>query len=129
MTGPHVDGSGATIVLARVVEALRDLADPNFQRRAWIEGSPNEISSPSEVYSALFDDSGLRDALSRGELVFSAEIDRRLAELDRRMMPIIRRFYFLGLDDLKIEIEGAAWLQVRNDASRLLKDISEVRVT
>ncbi|MCU0972473.1 MAG: hypothetical protein MUF80_00710 [Burkholderiales bacterium] len=116
--------SSVTIVFARITEALRDLADVDFQRRVWIEGSKAEVSSPAEVFSALFDDSGLRDALSRKQQVFSAGIDARLAAFDRRLKPIVTRLYFLDLIDLAKEIEGAEWSAVRAEASLLLEDIS-----
>jgi hypothetical protein len=120
--------ASVTVVVPRILEALRDLADRDFQHRVWIEGSATEVSSLNEVFSALFDDSGLRDALSRGQLVFSAELDEELSAFERRLKPIAHRLYSLPLSELAKEIEGTEWSAMRAEASRLLQKIGKCRV-
>jgi hypothetical protein len=70
-----------------VVEALRELADPAERSRLWLS-SGGEASSIVECTCRLFDDSGLGDALDRGEPVFSERIDREL-QLLRKVLASI----------------------------------------
>jgi len=69
----------------KILDALRELANRDIQRRLWLAES-GEVSSLTEAMSSLFDDSGLARALERDEVVFGVEIDallRRLGKVSR----------------------------------------------
>ena len=77
-----------------VVECLRELADEKFQQRVWLASSGPEVSSFEEAICGLFDDTGLGDAIDRGQDVFGGEADnllwligRQAAQIDRRWPP------------------------------------------
>ena len=69
----------------KILDALRELADRDIQRRLWLAES-DEVSSLTEAMSSLFDDSGLARALERDEVVYGVEIDVLL----RRLGKVIR---------------------------------------
>lgn len=78
------------IFIANLKTCLRELADINFQRRAWFAGDGTEISSFDELISQLFDDTGLSDVIddpSLQEIVGRAAADR-LRDLDRAISEI-----------------------------------------
>lgn len=65
-----------------VIEALRDIADTEAQRAAWVSGEGHQIPDPTELACELFDDTGLWDRLSAG-VVFSQQGDEALRRLGR----------------------------------------------
>lgn len=65
-----------------VKEALAELADRSYQERVWLASS-GEVSSPVEVFSQLYDDSGLGHALGTGNEVFSSSLDEDLVLLEK----------------------------------------------
>jgi hypothetical protein len=76
-----------TRVLDEIVEeALRELADEQAQARLWRSSGGKEVSSLAEAKSRLWDDSGLADALERGE-VYNSPIDTQL----RRLRVVLHR--------------------------------------
>lgn len=68
-----------------VEEALRELSDERAQARLWRSHGGAEVSSLAEAKSRLWDDSGLADAMDRGE-VYSSSIDAQL----RRLRDVVR---------------------------------------
>ncbi len=50
----------------RLISALRELCDEDFQRKAWLASSGPVVSSFSEQVSQTFDDTGISDALESG---------------------------------------------------------------
>lgn len=75
-----------TRVLDEIVEeALRELSDEQDQARLWRSSGGTEVSSLAEAKSRLWDDSGLADAIERGE-VYNASIDAQL----RRLREVLR---------------------------------------
>jgi hypothetical protein len=64
----------------KILDHLRELAQVEDQRRLWLASS-GEISSFTEAMCGLFDDTGLGDALQKGDAVFNAGADRTLREL------------------------------------------------
>jgi hypothetical protein len=82
------------ISVTNVLECLQELADEKFQHRVWAVSSGPEVSSFSEAICGLFDDTGLGDAIDRGQDVFGKEADnllwligREAAQIDRRWSP------------------------------------------
>lgn len=71
-----------------VIEDLQDLASYNFQKTAWLASSGPIVSSFSEDYCKLFDDTGLGDALDAGQIVFNNMTDRVLRDLDATLRKI-----------------------------------------
>src|SRR5262249_24380306 len=80
----------------KVISALEQLADPKLQRRLWLATAGPEISSPIEAVEALFDDSGLGDALERervpagldcATVAVLRELDRAIEHVDLAVRP------------------------------------------
>jgi hypothetical protein len=70
-----------------LIEALEDLSSYDFQKVTWFKKDedlkPYEIiSSYTDDIIAVFDDSGLGDALNTGEVVFGLSADNALRDLD-----------------------------------------------
>ena len=70
------------VINAIVVENLSELADHAYQERVWTGNGVPEVSSPQECAERLFSDSGLQDALDRGE-VYGAKADVLARKLSR----------------------------------------------
>ncbi len=69
-----------------VKEALAELADATFQRRVWLGTGSADVGSLVEAMSQLFDDSGLGDALDKGERsIFGRETDAALVALEAKL--------------------------------------------
>lgn len=64
----------------KIVAALRELADREYQARVWTGRALPEMSSFVECVEALFDDSGLGSALEEGD-AFGDSIDAQLRVL------------------------------------------------
>lgn len=64
----------------KIVAALRELADREYQARVWTGNALPEMSSFVECVETLFDDSGLESALAEGD-VFGDPIDAQLRDL------------------------------------------------
>jgi hypothetical protein len=102
-----------------VVEALQELTDYAFQKKAWLASSGPVVSSFMEDICILFDDTGLGHAFDQGEVVFGKDIDQALRELrdaihkvDQRLPPQIL------LDNPLVQI-------VREKAAHVLKLIKK----
>ena len=70
-----------------ILDCLRELADAEYQQRAWMGQIPGEMHSIEECREVLFGDSGLAEALKLGT-VYSEEIDAVLLELDAALAEI-----------------------------------------
>lgn len=55
------------IYVNQLIEALRDLSDADFQRRAWQASEGPVVSSFEEQVCQIFDDTGLADVLDATE--------------------------------------------------------------
>jgi hypothetical protein len=71
----------------RVIDALNELADRDYQERVWSGLDPRLMSSLTECIEELFDDSGLVKALHGGP-VFGPSIDGRLLLLEEWLSEI-----------------------------------------
>ncbi len=100
-----------------IIDALRYLADADYQRRAWLASSGPIVSSFSEDVCQLFDDTGLGDALDRGETVFNDTIDDKL----RVFNELVRKVDYSRPPAELLESEDIA--NLRQFASSLLSEI------
>ena len=64
-----------------IVDALRELADAEYQERVWAGHSLTEMSSFDECVERLFEDSGLAIGMAKGP-VYGGGPDGLLRELD-----------------------------------------------
>lgn len=71
-----------SILKTNIVQGLKYLASYDYQKIGWFENDQGFGSSFSEDVEAIFDDSGLHDALSSGEVAFDSIIDKALIELE-----------------------------------------------
>src|SRR5690242_14404159 len=113
--------SHKSVIQEFIESALRELSDAGFQQRVWISGSPIEMSSMNEVVAALFDDSGLAEALEKNDITFTREVDAELRELR-----VMLRSSLIDQDmyGAAAVIDSPGWQDVRGRAFRVLKMIS-----
>lgn len=78
------------IDVAKLMDCLRELADAEFQRRAWLATEGPAVSSFSEMVSQAFDDSGLADSIDadRCPRELDDEAFRALKNLDRAVSKV-----------------------------------------
>lgn len=100
-----------------VVDALTELADPEYQERVWTGRDPYAMSSLTECVEELFDDSGLAHALERGS-VFGSSIDRKLLLLGARLDAVDPT---LPIPEL---LRDEALLQSRDLAADILQEVT-----
>lgn len=109
------------VLVEIVVSALRELADESYQRRVWVEGSKTEVSSMNEAAAALFNDSGLGEAIESSQVTFSQEIDADL----RRLRGMLRRSLDTQVDrGTEVVIGSPEWKVVRHLAGQLVEKIA-----
>lgn len=65
----------------QVMDALKYIADYDFQKIAWLSTGAYPVSSFIEDYCGLFDDTGLSDTMKINQPVFSEAADQALIEL------------------------------------------------
>ena len=108
-----------------VREALATLADAEWQRRVWTGrgNRPDEMDSFEECVERLYTDTGLGDALDKGERVFTSEIDGSLVALDRLLRTIE------GGQVLDTLIESQLMQDVRQLAGDILSDLEAIPTT
>jgi hypothetical protein len=106
-----------------VREALATLADAEYQRRVWTGrgAEPGEMDSFEESVERLYTDSLLGDALDRRELVYSPEIDERLAALGRLLNQIDTQ------RSPKELVEDPAMDEVRRVAAHIRRELDSIR--
>ena len=101
---------------SRILAALGDMADEQFQRRAWTGARP-EVSSLVEVICGLFDDALLREyiekygpTLSPKTLLVAGDLSRKIRSLDTD-----------HLDTLPVleAISSPQWTEIRDIAGSL----------
>jgi len=71
-----------------ITEGLKDLASKSFQQIAWFENDQGLCSSYSDDVCAVFEGTGLQEALRNNEIVFSKEADAALNQLDEMVEAI-----------------------------------------
>jgi len=105
------------IYLSELVKSLEQLADREFQERAWLAENGPEISSFSEQVMQTFDDTGLSHAMDKGSVENEIGVDaaRALKELDEAIGKVD--------DELppKELLDHASMQRVRDYAQRALQ--------
>lgn len=78
------------ILITSLKESLGDLADIDFQRRAWLSADGPEVSSFDELICQVFDDTGLSDVIDKPYLedIVGRAAAARLRTLDRAVSEI-----------------------------------------
>ena len=114
------------VLIDNLLVALSDLADQEFQRRAWLASEGPEVSSFSELICQVFDDTGLSDALGAdrrpialSERSFSAlrKLDWAVSKVDQGLstellledaqMEAVRRVAASAFESIKLDQSGA----------------------
>lgn len=101
--------------------ALRELADADYQQRVWVTGSATEVSSMNEAAAALFNDSGLDEALERNNVTFSPSVDTELRELRGMLHSCLSAQARRGTVAV---ITSPDWSGLRNKAARILDSLA-----
>ncbi len=104
------------IYKSNVIEALQMLSDYQFQKLAWFLNDRGVVASYNENVMWVFDDTALGDALDEGEVIFGANADNALRDLESETDKIE------GDDYLEEEIIDMPQMQViREKAARALE--------
>jgi hypothetical protein len=118
-----MNAASKTVVIDIVMSALRELSDVEYQRRVWLGGSNTEISSMNEATAALYNDSGLDEALEKNQVTFSAEIDAELRQLRTSLQSNLAGQVMRGTG---LVIASPEWKVVASAASRILTQMSSI---
>ena len=100
----------------RILAALGDMADEQFQRRAWTGIGP-EVSSLVEVICGLFDDALLREYVEKYGSSLSPKTLSDLGKLDRKIK-VLDTDHLDTLPVLEL-IDSPQWVEIRNLAGDL----------
>lgn len=100
---------------SNIIEALGWLSNYDYQKIAWFPNNIGIMNSYAESVMAVFDDTGLVDALNNKKIVFGKEADDALRELEHATEAIDE----LSMSDDEI-IDSIAMAKVRAKASRAL---------
>lgn len=67
-----------------LIQALKELADRNYQERIWLNtgDKPTMTLSFVEAVNNIFDDALITDALQNNQIVFDKKVTQALQELD-----------------------------------------------
>lgn len=101
--------------------SLSKLADIDWQRRVWTgRGETDEMDSFDEQVEQLYTDTGLGDALERGDRIYDSGIDQRLTQL-LQLMKGIRT-------DRSVDavIDDPAMAEVRRLSRSILDDLDAI---
>jgi hypothetical protein len=101
--------------------SLSKLAEVDWQRRVWTgRGKDDEMDSFQEQVEQLYTDTGLGDALERGDRIYDSGIDRALAQL-LELLKAIRT-------DRSVDavIEDPATAEVRRLSRSILDDLEAI---
>jgi hypothetical protein len=100
----------------RIQAALSDMADEQFQRRAWTGIGP-EVSSLVEVICGLFDDALLREYVEKYTSTLAPKTLSDVRDLDRKIQSLDTDH----LDTLPVleVIDSPQWVEIRDMANGL----------
>lgn len=104
-----------------VIESLRELSDRSTQRRLWLSSGASEVSSFAEAVEQLFTDTGLGDALDKGQTGLGALAEAALSKLDSALRKVDRS---MGPDRL-IDSPQMAAVRALASAALTLVDVPE----
>lgn len=100
----------------RILAALGDIADEQFQRRAWTGIGP-EVSSLVEVICGLFDDALLREYVEKYGPTLSPRTLSDVGKLDRKI-EVLDTDHLDTLPVLEV-IDSPQWVEIRELAGAL----------
>ncbi|MFD0484989.1 hypothetical protein ACFQ46_20545 [Kineococcus sp. GCM10028916] len=101
-------------------EGLLELSDEAFQRRVWTNSAGDDVmSSLVECLASVFDDSGLTDALDRGDVGFNDDLGASLRRLDSITAAIDQR---APVEQL---LDDPALRRAREEAAHTLRLLDE----
>jgi hypothetical protein len=112
------------VVRELIENALREIADLEFQERVWIKGSISEMSSMNEATCSLFNDSNLDEALEKNQIVFNLETDNQLRNLQKMLNVSLKKQQEMGTAAV---IHSTEWNEIRDVASRIFELLSANR--
>lgn len=103
--------------LGRILEVARETASREFQEEAWLSGRPS-TSSPSEIYSQLFDDYTFDLFFETYSKDFTA--DQRVAWTEFKLE--LDRYWekFPAFPNERAVFEDPGWQLVREAAARFV---------
>lgn len=64
-----------------IADSLSELANEHLQRERWLSDGSSEMSSFIEAVEQLYTDSGLEDALEKGNSGYTKQVEALLVEL------------------------------------------------
>jgi hypothetical protein len=102
--------------LTKIMDALKELSNIDYQRRVWMGLGNREVSSIEEAGCRLFVDSGLGHALSMGT-VYSEQIDEALKRLRDDVEALYMKVNTLA------DVEAATMQHVRSESHSILSAI------
>jgi hypothetical protein len=70
------------MIIREIIEALEELSDVEAQKRLWVNGGPEGVSSFTEAICGVFDDGGVTRALESGELAQRPKLQKLFEQLD-----------------------------------------------
>ena len=104
-----------------VIEAVRDVADREFQERSWFNKSTTEVSSPDEVICTLFDDALFEEFLESDEIGLN-DIQRQLGKKLAKAMSQYNCIIDTKLDAQAV-FDDPTWGRIRKLAQDFLDSI------
>lgn len=105
----------------RIIEAVQDIADEKFQKSAWFAKS-EEISSPEEVYSRLFDDFIFDEFLESDEVGLTADQKQKGRYLVEAMNAYPENSS--NLPSPEVVIDDPQWKRIREVAQDFLNSLN-----
>jgi hypothetical protein len=101
-----------------IFEALKDLADIDMQKKAWLGLDENNVSSYSEIINILYDDSSFKEYIENYKgLKGNDNLYEHLLELDKMLND-----YKQKEDDAMILIDPK-WISITKKAQEIISII------
>ena len=109
--------------LRRILEAIRDLADEEYQERVWVRGNGPEVDSSTEAVCRLVEDYDLATFLD--EAAKNAWVSKdQIAALQRLDVALARHASNGGDAEDATRIQSPGWQQIRNLAKKTIEDFT-----
>lgn len=104
--------------------ALRNIASEEYQKLAWFNQHPSEISSPTEEIAGLLDDCRFEDYVESLDSRLTTEQKAQARKFLVELRTYARRAE-IPLDPYSV-MADPAWRKIRNDAEALINVLFEV---
>ena len=106
--------------LRRILEAIRDLADEQYQERVWVRGNGPEVDSSTEAVCRLVEDYDLATFLD--EAAKNAWVSKdQIAALQRLDVALARHASNGGDAEDATRIQSPGWQQIRKLAKKTIE--------